>query len=100
MSIAESQVTPYTETRAPETAAPVSKLHGFTSSPALFAALCLSAGILLAQRVWLLPAFLLLGTVFTLALTLVAVRTALQSVWGVPWWPLACSWLLLGLLLS
>jgi competence protein ComEC len=99
LSIAESQVTPYTRRPAPEAGAPVSTLHGFTSSPALFAALCLSAGILLAQRIWLVPAFLLLGTVLTLTLTLVAARTALQSTWGVAWWPLACSWLLLGLFL-
>ena len=53
-------------------------------------------GILLAQRLWFLPALLLLGTIFSLTLTLVATRTALRVAWA----PLACSWLLLGFLLS
>jgi competence protein ComEC len=103
LSTAEGRVAPYPGRRAPETAAPASTLAASTSFPALFAALWLCAGILLAQRVWLLPAFLLLGTVFALALTLVAARTVLrstrESTWGVAWAPLACSWFLLGLFL-
>ena len=66
------------------------------SAPALFASLSLSAGILLAQHVCIVPGALLAAILLAGAITLFSARAAPR----VGWLPLACVWLLLGLFLS
>ncbi len=66
------------------------------SAPALFAGLFLSAGILLAQRIWIVPGIVLTATVLAAAVTLLAARSTARAAWL----PLACCWLLLGLFLN
>jgi competence protein ComEC len=72
----------------------------FATAPALYAALWLSSGIALAQYTspsyWIAPAVLIAATLLLALLSLLAVRRAPR----VALLPLACTWLLLGLLLS
>ena len=86
-----------TPTRAPALA-PRNALHKLSleSAPALFAGLFFSAGILLAQRIWIVPGALFVAAVLATAVTLLATSAASR----VAWLPLACCWLLLGLFLN
>ncbi len=68
----------------------------FATAPALYAALWLSAGIILAQRNWIAPGELIFGTLLFTLLSLLAAQKALR----VALLPLACTWVLLGVLLS
>ena len=68
----------------------------FATAPALFAALWLSAGMVLGQYHWIVPGVLIAATLLLVLLCLLAARKALR----VALMPLACTWLLLGLLLS
>ena len=72
----------------------------FATAPALYAALWLSAGIVLAtytsQGYWIAPGVLIAATLLLTLLSVVAARRALR----VALLPLACTWLLLGSLLS
>src|ERR1700678_2518554 len=68
----------------------------FATAPALYAALWLSAGIILAQGNWIAPGVLIAATLLLALLSRLAARKALR----VALLPLACTWLLLGLLLS
>src|SRR5271156_3229582 len=72
----------------------------FATAPALYAALWLSTGIVLAtytsQGNWIAPGVLIAATLLLTALSVLAARKALR----VALLPLACTWLLLGLLLS
>jgi competence protein ComEC len=68
----------------------------FATSPALYAALWLSTGIVLATCNWIAPGVLIAATLLITALSVLAARKALR----VALLPLACTWLLLGLLLS
>jgi competence protein ComEC len=68
----------------------------FATAPALYAALWISTGIVLAQTYWIAPGVLILGTLLLALLSVLAARKALR----VALLPLACTWLLLGLLLS
>ena len=72
----------------------------FATAPALYAALWLSAGIVLAtftsQGNWIAPGVLIAGTLLLALLSLLAARKALR----VALLPLACTWILLGVLLS
>jgi competence protein ComEC len=88
-----------------QAAVAVSKRRGierlsFATAPALYAALWLSAGIVLApyasQNNWTAPGILTAATLLAAAISLLAVRKALR----VALLPLACTWMLLGLLLS
>ncbi|HEV2272757.1 MAG TPA: ComEC/Rec2 family competence protein, partial [Acidobacteriaceae bacterium] len=66
------------------------------SAPAFFAGLCLCSGILIAQRVWIMPGQLLVAGALLGAVTLLAIRVAGR----IPWLPLACCWVLLGAFLN
>jgi competence protein ComEC len=68
----------------------------FATAPALYAALWLSGGIILASCNWVAPGVLIAGTLLLTLLSVLAARKALR----VGLLPLACTWLLLGLLLS
>src|SRR6202453_813049 len=68
----------------------------FATAPALYAALWLSAGIVLATCNWIAPGVLIAAALLLTALSVLAARKALR----VALLPLACTWLLLGLLLS
>ena len=68
----------------------------FATAPALYAALWLSAGIVLAPYNWIAPGVLIAATLLLALLSLLAARTAVR----VALLPLACTWLLLGALLS
>ena len=72
----------------------------FATSPALYAALWLSAGIVLAtytsQRYWIAPGVLSCATLLLTLLSLLAARKTLR----IALLPLACTWVLLGLVLS
>ena len=68
----------------------------FSSAPALYAALWLSAGIVLAPYRWLEPGILMAAS---LLLALIAWLAAAQAN-RVALLPLACCWMLLGVLLS
>jgi competence protein ComEC len=68
----------------------------FATAPALYAALWLSAGIVIAAYTWIVPG-VLIGAILLFALgSLLTARTAIR----IALLPLACTWLLLGLLLS
>jgi competence protein ComEC len=72
----------------------------FATAPALFAALWLCGGIVVAEytspRYWIAPAVLIAAISLLAFLSLISARKALR----VALLPLACTWLLLGLLLS
>ncbi len=68
----------------------------FSTAPALYAALWLSAGIVVAADTWIAPAVLIVVILLLALLALVAARKALR----VALIPLACTWMVLGLLLS
>ena len=68
----------------------------FATAPALYAALWLSAGTALGQYYWIVPGVLIAATLLLALLCLLAARKALR----VALMPLACTWLLLGFLLS
>ncbi len=68
----------------------------FATAPALYAALWLSAGIIVAQYYWFASGVLISGVLLLVPLSLLAARKALR----VALLPLACTWVLLGLLLS
>jgi competence protein ComEC len=72
----------------------------FATAPALYAALWLSSGIVLAtyttQDYWIAPGELICGAVLLALLSILAARKALR----VALLPLACTWLSLGFLLS
>jgi competence protein ComEC len=72
----------------------------FATAPALYAALWLCAGIALApylsQHDFLAPGVLIVATFLLVILSLLAARTALR----IALLPVACTWLLLGVLLS
>jgi competence protein ComEC len=68
----------------------------FATAPALYAALWLSAGIILSQHSWIAPGVLIAGSLLLTLLAVLAARKALR----VALLPLACTWLLLGILLS
>src|SRR6202453_4918691 len=68
----------------------------FATAPALYAALWLSGGIVLATCNWIAPGVLIAAALLLTALSVLAARKALR----VALLPLACTWLLLGLLLS
>ena len=68
----------------------------FATAPALYAALWLSAGIVLAPYYWIAPGVLIAATLLLAFLSVLAARKALR----VALLPLACTWLLLGVLLS
>jgi competence protein ComEC len=73
----------------------VEKLSAATA-PALFAGLWLCAGILLAERVWIMPGVLLLAVVLAMGVTWAATPAATR----IALLPLACCWLLLGIFLN
>ena len=68
----------------------------FSTAPMLYAALLLSAGIVAATRIWILPGILLGATLLFVLLTAVAALKALR----LALLPLACTWLMLGGMLS
>jgi competence protein ComEC len=68
----------------------------FATAPVLYAALWLSAGIVLAPYQWILPSELIAATLLLAWLSLLAARKALR----IAPVPLAFTWLLLGILLS
>jgi competence protein ComEC len=67
----------------------------FATAPALYAALWLSAGILLAHF-WILPGILLSATLLLAIICLLAAR----KVTRIALLPLACTWIAAGMLLS
>jgi competence protein ComEC len=68
----------------------------FATAPALYGAVWLCAGIVLAGYTWIAPGILIGAILFASLLCVVAARVALR----VAMLPLACCWLMLGLLLS
>ena len=68
----------------------------FATAPALYAALWLSAGIVLAPYCWIAPGVLITATLLLALISSIAARTAVR----VALLPLAFTWLLLGGLLS
>jgi competence protein ComEC len=68
----------------------------FATAPALYAALWLSGGIILATCNWIAPGVLICATLLLTLLAVMAARKALR----LALLPLACTWLLLGLLLG
>jgi competence protein ComEC len=68
----------------------------FATAPALYAALWLSAGIVLAPFQWITPSFLVASTLLFAFLSLLASRKAIR----VALLPLALTWLALGMLLD
>ena len=68
----------------------------FATAPALYAALWLSAGIVLAPYYWIAPGVLITATLLLALISSIAARTAVR----VALLPLAFTWLLLGGLLS
>ncbi len=72
------------------------ELLSFASAPALYGALWFSIGIVLAAYNWIAPGELITVTLLLVLLSLLAVRKAA----GVSLLPLACTWMLLGCLLS
>jgi competence protein ComEC len=68
----------------------------FATAPALYAAVWLCAGIVLAGYTWISPATVIAAILLVALLCVVAARVALR----VALLPLACCWLMLGLLLS
>jgi competence protein ComEC len=68
----------------------------FSSAPALYAALWLSAGIVLAPYRWLEPGILMAASLLLALIAWLAAEKANR----VALLPLACSWMLLGVLLS
>jgi competence protein ComEC len=68
----------------------------FATAPALYAAVWLCTGIVLAGYQWIAPATLIAAILLCALFCLVATRKALR----VALLPLACCWLMLGLLLS
>jgi competence protein ComEC len=68
----------------------------FATAPALYGAVWLCAGIVLAGYTWVGPGILLSAIFFVGLLCVVAARVALR----VALLPLACCWLMLGLLLG
>jgi competence protein ComEC len=68
----------------------------FATAPALYAALWLSGGIILATCNWIGPGVLIAATLLLIVLSVLAARKALR----IALLPLACTWLLLGVLLS
>jgi competence protein ComEC len=68
----------------------------FSTAPALYAAVWLSAGIVLSSYNWIAPGVLIAAILSFALLSLVATRKAVR----VALLPLACTWLLLGMLLS
>jgi competence protein ComEC len=67
----------------------------FATAPALYAAVWLSAGIVIAGYKWTPQTVLIAATVLLASLTLLAARYAVR----VALLPIACTWLLLGILL-
>jgi competence protein ComEC len=67
----------------------------FATAPALYAALWLSAGIVLAPFNWINPSVLIASTLLFAFLSLLASQRAIR----VALLPLACTWLVLGILL-
>ncbi len=68
----------------------------FATAPALYAALWLSAGIVLGPYCWIAPGVLIAATLLLALISSIAARTAVR----VALLPLAFTWLLLGGLLS
>src|ERR1700678_326563 len=68
----------------------------FATAPALYAALWLSGGIILATCNWIGPGVLIAATLLLIVLSVLAARKALR----IALLPLACTWILLGVLLS
>jgi competence protein ComEC len=68
----------------------------FATAPALYAALWLSAGIVLSLYHWIPPTALIAVCLVFALISLLAARTALR----VAWLPLACTWVALGFLLT
>jgi competence protein ComEC len=68
----------------------------FATAPALYAALWLSAGIIVAQHYWFASGVLICGALLLAPLSLLAARKAVR----VALLPLACTWFLLGVLLN
>src|SRR3984885_480605 len=68
----------------------------FATAPALYAALWLSAGIVIASFHWISPSVLVGSTLLFAFLSLLASHKAIR----VAILPLACTWLALGMLLS
>jgi competence protein ComEC len=68
----------------------------FATAPALYAALWLSAGIVLASYHWIAPTVPVAACLVFALISLSAARTAVR----VAWVPLACTWVALGFLLS
>jgi competence protein ComEC len=68
----------------------------FATAPALYAALWLSAGIVIAPFHWMSPCVLVASILLFAFLSLLASRKAIR----VALLPLACTWLALGMLLS
>ena len=68
----------------------------FATAPALYAALWLGAGIVLGGWLWIAPGILIAATLLLALISLLAARKTLR----LALLPLACTWLLLGLLLS
>ncbi|HEX3941303.1 MAG TPA: ComEC/Rec2 family competence protein [Acidobacteriaceae bacterium] len=67
----------------------------FENTPALFAGFWLAAGILVAQRAWIVPGILLIAVFLAMASTLASARAAPRISLA----PLACCWFLLGMFL-
>ncbi len=68
----------------------------FATAPALYAALWLCAGIVIAPYYWIPPGVLIAATSLLALVSLVATRKTIR----IALLPSACTWLLLGLLLS
>jgi competence protein ComEC len=68
----------------------------FATAPALYAAVWLSGGIVLAGYHWISPTLLIAACLFFPLIALLAARAAVR----IAWIPLACTWVALGLLLS
>ena len=68
----------------------------FATAPALYAALWLGAGIVLGGWLWIAPGILIAASLLLALISLLAARKTLR----LALLPLACTWLLLGLLLS
>jgi competence protein ComEC len=68
----------------------------FATAPALYAALWLSAGIAIASFRWLGPTVLISAVLVLVSTTLLAARKALR----IALLPLACTWIMLGLVLG
>ncbi|MGC2400340.1 MAG: ComEC/Rec2 family competence protein [Acidobacteriaceae bacterium] len=67
----------------------------FATAPALFAAIWLCAGIVLGSYCWVTPGLLIVGTSLLASLSLIAASKAPR----VALLPLACTWILLAMLL-